>query len=104
VELLAAGLTGSNLSFEAHDDCDNGPTNHGELIIMIDPVVTSGGGDDYLQHCEMLFEKILEEEGTRLPSTRRYANRLRTPSEGVTIPRSLYEEIVELGSNSNAAE
>jgi hypothetical protein len=39
-----------------------------------------------------------------LPSTRRYANRLRTPSEGVTIPRSLYEEIVELGSNSNAAE
>jgi LDH2 family malate/lactate/ureidoglycolate dehydrogenase len=107
VELLAAGLTGSNLSFEAHDDCDNDnvPTNHGELIIMIDPVVTSGGGsDDYLQHCEMLFEKILEEEGTRLPSTRRYANRLRTPVEGVTIPRSLYEEIIELGSNSNAAK
>lgn len=107
VELLAAALTGSNLSFEAYDDCDNdnGPTNHGELIIMIDPVVTSGGGSNgYLQHCEMLFEKILEEEGTRLPSTRRYANRLRTPLEGVTIPRSLYEEIIELGSNGNAAE
>ena len=97
VELLAAGLTGSNLSFEAHDDDFNGPTNHGEFIILIDPVVTSGG-DDYLRHCETLFERILEEEGTRLPSTRRYANRKRTPSEGVTIPKSLYDEIVALGS------
>ena len=102
VELLAAGLTGSQLSFEAADkddsdsDCNNGPTNHGELIILIDPVVTSGG-DDYLQHCETLFERILEEEGTRLPSTRRYANRLKTPLEGVTVPQSLYNEIVALG-------
>ena len=100
VELLAAGLTGSNLSFEAQNDCQNGPTNHGELIIMIDPVVATGG-DDYLRHCEMLFEKILEEEGTRLPSTRRYANRIKTPSTGVTIPRSLYQEILELGSNGD---
>ena len=99
VELLAAGLTGSNLSFEAPSDgdCDNGPSNHGELIILIDPVVTTGG-DDYLKHCEMLFETILEEEGTRLPSTRRYANRTKTPSEGITIPRALYNEIIELGS------
>ena len=102
VELLAAGLTGSQLSFEAEDDDPsdggdgNGPTQHGELLILIDPVVTTGG-DAYLQHCELLFEKILEEEGTRLPSTRRYANRLRTPTEGITIPKSLYHEIVELG-------
>jgi len=101
VELLAAGLTGSQLSFEADNDDEdynpNGPTNHGELIILIDPVVTSGG-TDYLRHCEMLFERILEEEGTRLPSTRRYANRLKTPSEGVIITKTLYDEIVALGS------
>ena len=96
VELLAAGLTGSQLSFEAKDESWDGPTNHGELIILIDPVVTSGG-DEYLRHCELLFEKILEEEGTRLPSTRRYKNRIKTPVEGVTIPRLLYEEIVALG-------
>jgi len=102
VELLAAGLTGSNFAFEIQDDVPNGPTNHGELIIMIDPVVTTGG-DDYLRHCEFLFEKILEEEGTRLPSTRRYANRIKTPTEGVKIPRSLYQEILELGSNQNVA-
>jgi len=102
VELLAAGLTGSNFSFEAKNDVPNAPTNHGELIIMIDPIVTTGG-DDYLRYCELLFKRILEEEGTRLPSTRRYANRIKTPLEGVKIPRSLYEEIVELGSNRNDA-
>mmetsp|Transcript_18730 Transcript_18730/g.40774 ORF Transcript_18730/g.40774 Transcript_18730/m.40774 type:complete len:418 (-) Transcript_18730:66-1319(-) len=102
VELMAAGLTGSQLSFEAHDknddpECSNGPTNHGELIILIDPGVTSGG-NDYLEHCEMLFERILEEEGARLPSTRRYANRLKTPLEGVSIPLTLYKKIIALGS------
>mmetsp|Transcript_6261 Transcript_6261/g.7209 ORF Transcript_6261/g.7209 Transcript_6261/m.7209 type:complete len:103 (+) Transcript_6261:2-310(+) len=98
VELLAAGLTGSNLSFEADDDDDdgNGPTQHGELIILIDPLVTTGG-EEYLRHCELLFAQILEEPGTRLPSTRRYANRLKTVSEGISIPQVLYKEIVELG-------
>ena len=100
VELLAAGLTGSNFAFEAENDCGNGPTNHGELIIMIDPLVTTGG-DGYIRHCEMLFENILEEEGTRLPSMRRYANRLKTPTEGVSIPQSLYQEIIDLGSKEN---
>mmetsp|Transcript_10492 Transcript_10492/g.10129 ORF Transcript_10492/g.10129 Transcript_10492/m.10129 type:complete len:108 (+) Transcript_10492:432-755(+) len=102
VELLAAGLTGSNLSFEADDNDNdddndgNGPTQHGELIILIDPIVTTGG-EEYLRHCELLFAQILEEPGTRLPSTRRYANRLKTVSEGITIPQVLYKEIVELG-------
>ena len=103
VELLAAGLTGSQFAFEANDDGSNLPTNHGELLILIDPSVVSGGNnDEYLRHCEMLFETILQEEGTRLPSTRRYANRVRTPTEGVTIPKVLYQEILELGLNDDA--
>eukprot|EP00536_Pseudo-nitzschia_multiseries_P005955 jgi/Psemu1/254944/estExt_Genewise1Plus.C_1210089 len=108
VELMAAGLTGSQFSFEAHDnntdpEYSNGPTNHGELIILIDPVVTSGG-NGYLDHCELLFKRILEEEGTRLPSTRRYANRKKTPWEGVSIPRNLYDEIIALGSGGGVAD
>ena len=41
VELLAAGLTGSQLSFEAADADPEwkGPSRHGELIILIDPAV-----------------------------------------------------------------
>jgi delta1-piperideine-2-carboxylate reductase len=65
-------------------------------------VVSGGENDDYLRHCEMLFETILEEEGTRLPSTRRYANRTKTPTEGVTIPKALYQEILQLGVNGDA--
>ena len=43
------------------------------------------GDDSYLTHCELLFERVLAEEGTRLPSARRYANRLWTPTEGVDV-------------------
>ena len=103
VELLAAGLTGSQLSFESHDADPtwNGPSRHGELLILIDPKIVSGD-DSYLQHSEMLFERILTEEGTRLPSARRYANRLRTPAEGVFLPKALYDEIVALGQPAAA--
>jgi LDH2 family malate/lactate/ureidoglycolate dehydrogenase len=36
---------------------------------------------------------MLEQEGARLPSDRRYEARERTAVEGVTVPRSLYESI-----------
>ena len=45
---------------------------------------------------ETLFARIVEQEGARLPSDRRYAARLRTPAEGVTIPRSLHDTIQSL--------
>jgi len=41
------------------------PPHTGELIILIDPIVTTtGGDDDCLRHCELLFaQQILEEPG-----------------------------------------
>ena len=45
---------------------------------------------------ETRFARIVEQEGARLPSDRRYAARLRTPTEGVTIPRSLHDTIASL--------
>jgi delta1-piperideine-2-carboxylate reductase len=44
VELLAAGLTGSALSFETDDPTWNGPSKHGEMIILIDPKVRYENG------------------------------------------------------------
>jgi|EP01046_Picozoa_sp_COSAG06_P062793 delta1-piperideine-2-carboxylate reductase len=93
VELLAAGLTGSQLSFEAADSHPDwhGPSNHGELLILMDPQrMGLGGGDGYLRHCEELFERVVAEDGTRLPSARRYAARRRTPSEGIVLPTALH--------------
>ena len=64
-------------------------------MIAIDPAKLSAGGDP-LRHAEALFARILEQDGARLPSDRRYAARQRTPLEGVTIPRSLYDTIRDL--------
>jgi LDH2 family malate/lactate/ureidoglycolate dehydrogenase len=44
----------------------------------------------------------LAQQGTRLPSDRRYAARQRTPIEGVTIPRALYEELQQLAGGKTA--
>lgn len=97
VECLAGGLIGDYFSFEAteNDNKDGGPTRHGELIIAMDPA-RFGDPAGFLDHGEKLFARILEQEGTRLSSDRRYASRHKTPSEGTTIPRSLYDTLMEL--------
>lgn len=100
VELLAGALIGDVLSFEASagDNRDGGPPVGGEFMIAIDPARCVAGGDSgaSLAHAEQLFAKILEQDGTRLPSDRRFRNRLRTPTEGVSIPQSLYDTLEEL--------
>ena len=97
VELLAGALVGDLFSFEATevDNGDGGPPRGGELVIAIDPERCSRGGNA-IRHAEDLFARILEQEGARLPSDRRYAARGRTPVEGVSIPRSLYDTLQAL--------
>lgn len=97
VELLAGPLIGEFLSYESLQDDDGagGPPKGGELIIAMDPS-KFGAKEDVLAHGERLFEKILEQEGTRLPSQRRFEAREKTAKEGIEIPTSLFDEIVEL--------
>ena len=98
VELLAACIPRDYLSFEASAEKtpDSGPAKGGELLIAMDPsrFVPGGDGDASLDHAETLFGRLIGQEGTRLPSDRRYAARLRTPTEGVRIPKQLYDEIL----------
>lgn len=100
VELLAGALIGDLFSFEssAQDNRDGGPPKGGEFMIAIDPGRCTGGASSQAQlaHAETLFAKILEQDGTRLPSDRRYQARLRTPDSGVTIPVALHEELERL--------
>ena len=97
IELLAGALVGDLFSFEASeaDNRDGGPPRGGELVIAIDPARCSRGGNP-IRHAEALFARILAQEGARLPSDRRYAARLRTPVEGVSIPRSLHDTLQDL--------
>lgn len=107
VELLAGALIGDVFSFEAGqaDNYDGGPSRGGELIIAIDPARTSGGAG-WRAHGEALFREILasgaEERAPRLPGDRRYANRAKTPAEGIGLPRALYEKIVDLTGEPDA--
>jgi len=93
VELLAGALIGDVFSFEAsRDDVpDGGPSSGGEFMIAIDP--TTCGNTGALAHAESLFEEILEQEGTRLPSERRYRARQHTAEAGIEIVSSLHAEL-----------
>ena len=93
IELLAGSLIGDVLSFEAteQDKPDGGPSSGGEFMIAIDP--TRCGNTGSLAHAESLFERILGQQGTRLPSQRRYQSRLHTPDTGIQIVQSLYDSL-----------
>ena len=97
IELLAGALVGDLFSFEASaiDPGDGGPPRGGELVLAIDPAKCSVGGNP-VRHAESLFARVLEQEGARLPSDRRYAARLRTSTDGIAIPRTLHDTIASL--------
>ena len=65
-------------------------------MLAIDPAACVAGHHraEQLAHAEKLFARILEQDGTRLPSDRRFAARMRTPTEGVVIPKALHEQLL----------
>jgi delta1-piperideine-2-carboxylate reductase len=96
VELLVGAMIGQFLSFESlEDDADGGgPPKGGELMIAMDPT-RHGDADGFSVRGEKLFEAILAQEGTRLPGSRRFENRIRTVDEGIYIPQRLHQSILK---------
>ena len=103
VELLSAGLIGEGFSFEAarYDTKDGGPPRGGEFMLALDPN-RFGDADGWQAHAEGFFAGLTALDGVRLPGDRRYANRARAPEDGVEIPESLHEKILELTATANA--
>ncbi len=99
VELLSAGLTGGNFCFEAQEQVDAfgghdaGPSNAGQIFILIDP---KGFHETFLDRVEGLFGKILAQEGTRIPGDRRYANRARSATNGIECQAALHQQILDM--------
>ncbi|WP_416695638.1 Ldh family oxidoreductase [Candidatus Pseudothioglobus sp. Uisw_050_01] len=94
VEMLAAGLTGSNFGFEASSflNAEGDSPGVGQLIIAIDPSFFSGEG--FAERTETLVGAILEQPGTRLPGDKRIEKRkVREKSQTITISKDLYEKI-----------
>ncbi|MGB1862756.1 MAG: Ldh family oxidoreductase [Candidatus Puniceispirillum sp.] len=83
VELLAAGLTGEQFSFEAkeNDNADGGPARGGEMILAMSPDIIAGAG--WPEHVEAFVAKLDAMDGVRLPGARRHKNRLDTGAREV---------------------
>ncbi|MBV8041924.1 Ldh family oxidoreductase [Pluralibacter sp.] len=98
IELIAGPLIGDMTSAEslAWDDGAGGAPYGGELILALDPVRFLGdSAASHLARAERLFSE-LQAQGARLPGERRFLARQRSEREGVTLSRSLHEDIIAL--------
>ena len=96
IELLVAGLTGMDFSYEAqvNDNNDGGPPNGGEFMLAIDPN-HFGDADSWLQHSEMFIENLAGMEGAHIPGDRRYANRAKAATHGIKISAKILNSCKE---------
>ena len=88
VDLLAAGLTGANLSKDAspYGRADGPPPGVGQLFIAFDPDAFAPG---FAERIEAVASAMLAQEGVRLPGDRRLAARERSAREGVALSDEL---------------
>jgi (2R)-3-sulfolactate dehydrogenase (NADP+) len=93
VEVMCAALAGAKRgpqmgSFMAND---GRPIGCGQFFIALDPEAFSGG--QFARQVKALTRSITEQEGARLPNSRREANQKRLAKEGLSIDRALYERL-----------
>jgi (2R)-3-sulfolactate dehydrogenase (NADP+) len=95
VELLAAGLTGSNFAAEASSYLDDkgGPPGTGQLIVAFDAAAFAG---DAVVRFGVLAASIEAQAGARLPGAKRLKAREKANAERVTISDALMKEIESL--------
>jgi (2R)-3-sulfolactate dehydrogenase (NADP+) len=89
VEVLCAALAGGELGPDqgSFTDNDGKPIDNGQFFIAIDPQAFSGGSFDAT--IKRLMASILEQEGARLPNSRRAENQRRLALEGLFIEADL---------------
>ncbi len=97
VEMLAAGLTGSNYASEASSffDAEGPAPGVGQTIIAIDP--RKLGGDSVLERFSALATMICDQEGARLPGQRRHDIRDKLKVDGIDVPDDLMATIQSIG-------
>lgn len=99
IELLVGPLIGDKLSFESEavDNRDGGPPLGGELILALDPA-RFGDAAGWAAHAELLFERMLADEGVRLPGDRRRRARATTERDGAKVPKALHDTLTALAA------
>ncbi|MEX2642060.1 MAG: Ldh family oxidoreductase, partial [Acetobacterales bacterium] len=97
VELLAAAMTGGNLSREvepAPEGTGGQPGNAGQLILAFDPAASGGAGAS--ERADLLCRLLRDAGGERLPGDRRSEMRGRHLREAVSVARRLVDEARKL--------
>ncbi|MCQ9329587.1 Ldh family oxidoreductase [Pelistega suis] len=95
IELLAGVLIGDLLSIES-SALDNGrllAPRHGELLIAIDPKIFDV--DDLENHTKKLLDEF-KSQGARIPSQRRYRERLSSLKQGIPVSYSNFEKLQKM--------
>ena len=96
---LAGALIGDLFSYEStqRDTLKTGGPYGGEFLIAINPkhTLADGNVEAAQARAEHLFENILAQEGTRLPSARRFEARKRSLANGVNIPENLHTQVLD---------
>jgi (2R)-3-sulfolactate dehydrogenase (NADP+) len=92
VELLAAGLVGARFAGEATSflDAVGGPPGTGQLILALDATAFAA---DACERFAVLAGMIEEQDGARLPGTKRLAARARAARDGVPLSDALLAAI-----------
>ncbi|MEM8651122.1 MAG: Ldh family oxidoreductase, partial [Pseudomonadota bacterium] len=92
VEVMSACLTGSNLAFQASSFFEGeGPApNVGQTILALDPIAFSG--EAFFDQMAVL-EAAYNEDGARLPGTRRFELREDARNNGIEVADALMEKI-----------
>ena len=95
VELLAAGLVGARFAGEATSflDAVGGPPGTGQLILALDATAFAA---DACERFAVLAGMIEEQDGARLPGTKRLAARARAARDGVPLSDALLAAIEAL--------
>lgn len=96
VELLCVALTGAAFSFE--NDTYFEPGNHpriGHALLAIDPDALAGA-ESYFSRLEVMIEKLLADEGVRLPGARREQAAAQARAGGIPLSDTLYGELTAL--------
>lgn len=99
VEILAAGLTGACLGFEAGSffTAEGEPPGVGQLLIAFAPGPLSGG--TFAERLETLLDAVEAQDGTRLPGTRRSVTRAQARETGVAISQDLHAQLLGLANS-----
>ncbi|MCR9256933.1 MAG: Ldh family oxidoreductase [Alphaproteobacteria bacterium] len=96
VELLCGALTGSEFGYQGTSffESDGKQPRVGHFLFLIDPAATAGPtAPGFADRAEEMFAQVLDQEGTRLPGSRRIENRRLAEAQGVEIGDALLETL-----------